>query len=80
MRLSWHGGSPVVVAAGQHSPGGAGEFVGHSNHNDVLVGPGIEPIQPCSNRGSVSLDPQHRCPSAMDQDLTQVDVAALADA
>ncbi len=25
-RLSWHGGWPVIVAAGQHRPGGAGEL------------------------------------------------------
>ena len=79
-RLCWYAGRPVVVAAGQYSPSGAGELVGHGNDDDVLVSPGVEPVEPGSNRCSISLDTQHGCSSAMDQDLAQVDVAALADA
>lgn len=67
--LGWYAGRPVVVAAGQYSPSGAGELVRHGNDDDVLVSPGVEPVEPGSDRRSISLDAQHGCSSAMDQDL-----------
>ena len=78
-RLGWYGGWSVIVATGRYSPGGAGDLIGHSHYDDVLVSPSVEPIKPGTDGCSISLDAQPGCPGTMDQDLAQVDVAALAD-
>ena len=50
------------------------------DHDDVLGCSGIESIQPGSDGRSISLDAQHGSSCTMDQHLTQIDVAPLADA
>ena len=70
----------VLVAAGEHSPGDAGQLVGHGNYDDVLVRSGVECIEPRSNRCSVALDMQYRRSRAMNQDPAQVRVAPFTDA
>src|SRR5260370_38934165 len=70
----------VLVAAGEHSPGDAGQLVGHGDYDDVLVRSGVERIEPRSNRCSVALDMQYRSSRAVNQDPAQVRVAPFTDA
>ncbi len=71
---------PVVLSTRQHSPRNPRELVGHRNYNDVLGRSGIECIKPGSDRCSVAFNAQHGGSCTVNQDLPQVNVAALADA
>jgi hypothetical protein len=70
----------VVVASGEDSPSDPRQLVRHSNHDDVFGSSGIQSIQPSSDGRSITLDAQHGRSRTVDQNLAQIDVAALADA
>ena len=71
---------PVVFAGGEHSPGDAGELIRHSDHQHVARRSGFQCVHPGTNRKAVSFYTHSGCARAVDQNLAQVDVAALADA
>jgi hypothetical protein len=77
--LCWHSFWSVVVAAGEYRSGGSCELVGHGNHDNVLVGPGVQSIEPCANRESISFHASHGCSRAMNQEFAQVYVAVFTD-
>ena len=69
--LGWHSSRPLLVAARQHRPRDTGELVRHGDYDDVLVGSGVQSVEPRSNRHSFTLDPQHGRSCTVDQDLAQ---------
>ncbi len=60
-------------------PGGPCELVGHGHYDDVLMGPGIQSIEPGPDGKSIPLHPSHSRSCAVNQEFAQVYVAALAD-
>ena len=71
---------PVVFSARQHSPCDPRELVCHRNHNNIFRSSCIQCVEPGPNWGAVALDAQHGSSCAVNQNLTQIYVAALADA
>ena len=70
----------VGLTAGQHRVGDAGELVGQRHHGDIGMTPRPQGRGPTAEGIRFALDPAHDGARAMNQQLAQVGVAALADA
>jgi hypothetical protein len=70
----------IVLAAGQHGPGDARQFVGNGYHDFVARSTLGQSVYPLPESSGVVLDAKQYRPSTVDQHATQINVAALADA
>jgi hypothetical protein len=73
-------GWAVFFAARQHRPGDASQLVGSRGDHHADRRPLLQSFEPWAERGSFSLDDEDCGSGAMDKQLPQVAVAALADA
>src|SRR5437763_1917040 len=70
----------IVLAAGQHGPGDARQFVGNGYHDFVARSTLGQSVYPLPEPPAVVLDAKQDGSGAVDQHATQINVAALADA
>ncbi len=70
----------IVLAAGQHGPGDARQFVGNCYHDFVAWSTLGKSVYPLPESSGVVLDAKQYRPSTVDQHATQINIAALADA
>ena len=68
------------MPAGQHGPSDARELVGQRHHRDIGVTPREQGRDPAAEAVRFTLDPPRHATGAMDQQVAQIGVAALADA
>ena len=68
----------MVLAAGQHGPGDACQFIGDCHHALVVGSTLRQPPLPLPKSCSVVLHAEQYCASTVDQHATQINVAALA--
>ena len=71
---------PVVFAFLQQRPGRPRHLVRHSHHRHVLVTPPHAPFDPLAAPVVFLVHIPHRGPRPMQQQTTQIDIAAFADA
>src|ERR1700752_997725 len=70
----------IVLAAGQHGPGHARQFVGNCYHDFVARSTLGKSVYPLPESSGVVLDAKQYRPSTVNQHATQINVATLADA
>ncbi len=68
------------AAVRQYCPGDTRQFVGKRHHHNVLVSSRQEPLYPAAERRVALSKVRQHCTCPMNQVLTQISIAALADA
>src|SRR4029077_5867066 len=70
----------IVLAAGQHGPGDARQFISDRHYDFVVWSTLRQPPHPLPESSGVVLDAKQYRAGTVDQHATQIDIAALADA